>query len=118
SSSEKRDNIDQYIDRIIKGIRAQREKNGPVKLLLFFHGGLNSRAQALQRAARDISTIEHDPTVEKDNIYPIFVNWQTSLYASYRDHLLFVHNGQDLYDRGAALWPFELASDLVRVAGD
>lgn len=105
-----------YFDDIIAGIEEHRKKHGRVKLLLFFHGGLNSRGAALARAAKNLADMQASD--EDKDIYPIFVNWETGLYASYRDHLLFVHNGQDTYAKGAALWPFELAGDLVRAVTD
>jgi len=98
-----------YIDRIIGEIR-ERRKHGPVKLLFFFHGGLNTRAAALARAANHIQRMQHD----EPDIYPIFVNWQTSLTASYKDHLFWIRKGHDTSNWGLVLTPVQAVTDLAR----
>jgi hypothetical protein len=60
---------DAYIKRILDEIANRKQRGGKVKVLFFFHGGLNSRAGALDRAAKDIVRINHD----RKDIYPIFV---------------------------------------------
>lgn len=113
--------FEQYVQSILAGIQAHRARQADhkVRIMFFFHGGLNSRAAALNRAQEQILAM-CKPAVEGGNpaIYPIFVNWHTSLYASYRDHLFFVTKGQDTYSPGAALWPFKLASDVSHFAFD
>lgn len=101
---------DAYIGNLIASIKRDKAAKGHVKLLFYFHGGLNSRDAAIDRAARDLKEI-HD---QQADVYPIFVNWQTSLYASYKDHLLWIRKGQNTYEKGAALWPFMLAADIAR----
>ncbi|HWS73408.1 MAG TPA: hypothetical protein VN605_14945 [Thermoanaerobaculia bacterium] len=107
--------FDAYIENILAGIKAHRDKYGSARIIFFFHGGLNSRSAALQRAQEQIAAMKEP--VEKGgrpDLYPIFVNWQTSLYASYKDHLLFVTKGQDTYRDGVFLAPFKFASDVSR----
>jgi len=103
-----------YIDNIIAGIREQKAIYGHVRILFFFHGGLNTRASALARAAHDIATARSDD----ESLYPIFVNWQTSAYGSYIDHLLWIKKGQDTGSKGPLLAPFQLGNDLVSSAAD
>jgi pimeloyl-ACP methyl ester carboxylesterase len=81
--------VTDYIQNMMQGIEEHRRKHGSVKLLFFFHGGLNSRGEAIKRAAEHIQQMAHD----EPDLYPIFVNWQTSLYSSYWDHLWWVHKG-------------------------
>jgi hypothetical protein len=101
----------EYFQHVIDGIaRRKKEQNGRVEVLFFFHGGLNSRAAALQRAARQIVAMRQD----RPELYPVFVNWETSLPASYKDHLLWIRNGQDTYSAGTVLAPFVLLSDAGR----
>lgn len=109
--------FDQYIANILAGIKAHREKYGRARIIFFFHGGLNSRAAALERAEEQIAAMSK-PVKDggRPDVYPIFVNWQTSLYASYKDHLLFVTKGQDTYRGGVLLAPFKLGSDVSRAA--
>jgi hypothetical protein len=103
---------DEYIDTIIRAIRARKQQDKNVKVIFFFHGGLNSRSAALQRAGSHIARILRD----RPDLYPIFVNWQTSLYASYKDHLVTVHKGHET-PRWSAL-PLgiaEVGTDLARM---
>lgn len=103
-----------YVRDVIEEIRRQKIKNGRARLLFFFHGGLNSRAAALKRAAHDIAAMNADD----EKLYPIFVNWQTSAYGSYIDHLFWIKNGQDVGSKGPFLAPFQITNDLIRSAGD
>jgi hypothetical protein len=99
-----------YRANVVQGIR---DTPGPVELLFFFHGGLNSRTGALQRAATDILRMKCEKRDQP--LYPIFVNWQTSLPASYKDHLISVHKGHEALAPARVLaWPFQLGSDLAR----
>jgi hypothetical protein len=106
-----------YVQHILDGIEEHRAKQPDkrVKILLFFHGGLNTRRQALERAQTEILQMRK-PAVDggRPDIYPIFIAWQSSLSASYRNHLLFVTKGQDTYKAGVLLAPFKLANDIVR----
>jgi hypothetical protein len=104
----------EYLQQVIDGIVRRKQKEGQVKVLFFFHGGLNSRAAALARAARQIVAMRAD----RPDLYPVFVNWETSLPASYKDHLLWIRNGQDTYSAGLVLTPFVLASDVGRTVLD
>ncbi len=99
-----------YFHRILEAIARSRADHPRAQVLFFFHGGLNSRAAALKRAAEQLVLIRQ----ERADIYPIFVNWETSLPASYKDHLLWVRNGQDTYQSGALVTPFVLVSDISR----
>jgi pimeloyl-ACP methyl ester carboxylesterase len=102
---------DAYIDRIVAAVRARKQVEKHVKLLFFFHGGLNTRSGALQRAGEHIAKMFAD----RPDLYPIFVNWQTSLYASYKDHLLAIHKGHEaLGVVGPALAPAQLTTDVAR----
>jgi hypothetical protein len=104
----------EYFQRVIDGIVRRKQEAGRVEVLLFFHGGLNTRATALKRAARQIVAMR----AERPELYPVFVNWETSLPASYKDHLLWIRNGQDTYKTGVILTPFVLLSDVTRSALD
>jgi hypothetical protein len=110
SGAAKSSLFDEYVQNILDGIEAHRKQHGRARIIFFFHGGLNSRSAALERAQEQIAAMKK----EAPDLYPIFVNWQTSLYASYKDHLLFVTKGQDTYSDGRLLFPFKLAGDLSR----
>ncbi|MEJ2232110.1 MAG: hypothetical protein P8X46_13135, partial [Nitrospirales bacterium] len=71
-----------------------------VQVLFFVHGGLNTQVGSLERIVGE----GPDPTrkkqplhnliMEETPFYPIFINWQSSLRASYFDHLLYVRQGE------------------------
>jgi pimeloyl-ACP methyl ester carboxylesterase len=108
----KYESYDAYIDHILASITEHRQglAGKPLRVVFFFHGGLNSRAQALGRAEEQIIRMK----TEKPDVYPIFVNWQTSLPSSYWDHLKFVTKGQDTYRSGAVLLPIKAGNDAAR----
>lgn len=107
--------FDTYVNNILAGIEEHRAQapDHRLQLIFFFHGGLNSRNAALDRAQKQIAAMSGNRS-----LYPIFVNWQTSLYASYKDHLLFVTKGQDTYRGGALLAPFKFGGDVGRFVFD
>ena len=102
------DTEEEYFRRVIDGIERRQKEKGRVEVLFFFHGGLNTRAAALERAAEQIVAMRKD----KPDLYPVFVNWETSLPASYKDHLLWLRNGQDTYRSGLVLAPFVFLGDV------
>lgn len=103
--------VTDYIQNMMQGIEEHRRKHGSVHLLFFFHGGLNSRGAAIKRAAEHIQQMAHD----EPDLYPIFVNWQTSLYSSYWDHLVWVHKGHQTPRWSAApLAVGEAVGDFIR----
>lgn len=104
---------DAYLQRMVDAIDAEHQGK-PVHLLFFFHGGLNSRAAALDRAKRHILKI----AAEQPDIYPIFVNWQTSLPASYYDHLFKIPKGHDVGKAALLLSPAQAATDLARTIAE
>lgn len=85
------------------------------KLLIFVHGGLNERTDAMKRAK------ELRSEILCAGYYPIFVIWNTFLLSSYSDHLLYVRQGEDW--RVGGPWkqfggmifaPFYLLADVGR----
>lgn len=79
------------------------------KVLIFIHGGLNTQTGTIERA-NDLYK-----KIEKSCSFPIFVNWQSSLLSSYRDHLFNIRQGK--WRDGwhwISLAPFYLIEDLMR----
>lgn len=105
--------FEEQLHDMVKNIRI-RIPERKRKVLIFVHGGLNTQAETVQRAAALRSEIE------KDGYYPIFVNWQSSLVTSYKDHLVHIRQGEFW---GHTTWgtvaglvtsPFYLAADVAR----
>jgi hypothetical protein len=63
-------------------------RNNKKQILIFAHGGLNTQVGTVERARELMQEIP------KDAYYPIFINWQSSLFSSYFDHLVFIRQGE------------------------
>src|SRR5215831_13263476 len=85
------------------------------KILLYIHGGLNSSIDSLSTVTDPIEDqkdrVEH---IIAQDYYPIFINWDSSLWSSYFDYLLFVRQGQRRPWWGPLTFPFVLVSDVGR----
>ncbi len=91
-----------HIANIIQSAKQQalNHNQSKVQLLFFIHGGLNTQVGSLER----IIDKGHDPDKNNQTLfdlittespfYPVFINWQSSLRASYLDHLLYVRQGE------------------------
>ena len=106
-----RESYQSHLDGVFAGMEAfrkERVKEGKQpKLLIFVHGGLNTQTTTIERVKESYQQIE------KAGYYPIFINWQSSLFSSYRDHLLWVRQGQ-WRDWGPIISPFYLIGDVLR----
>jgi len=93
-----------HVEEIVGGIRAGNAS----RILIYIHGGLNSQSGSIQNAHRLL------PFIEKEGLYPLFINWQSSLGSSYVDHLLFIRQGKDRGWKSVFLSPFYFMIDLSR----
>ena len=102
-ASLKQDHYKQHIKKVIDSAIAHfgtPEKETKKKLMIFVHGGLNTQYGAIERAAEKRLILKGDKIslgefIKKSTeYYPIFINWQSSLRASYMDHLLNVRQGE------------------------
>lgn len=100
---------DAYIDDMFEGLADFCQHKEPCKLLLFFHGGLNTRKGAVQRATDLTDRIE-----QESNSYPIFINWRSSLFSSWWDHVAHVHKGIWTGGKTTFLAPYFIAVDEVK----
>ncbi len=110
---------DHYIDNVfadlVKFCARKREEQGGkpseekknCQMLMFFHGGLNTKKGTVQRA------VDLDETIDRAGYYPLFVNWSSSLWSTWWDHLAYVHKG--IYTKYTVpFFPYVLAADEVR----
>lgn len=88
------------------GVDVSTGPPGPV-LLLFIHGGLNSPAGTVRRASR-VAT-----PMLASGVYPLFVNWDSSLLSSYLEHACLLWQGHHGTLKCAFL-PLEVAHDFAR----
>ena len=101
-----------YLDAMIKHINAKapRDENGRRKVLIFTHGGMNRRKDAVVRAATIAPKLH-----KEDKYYPIFIAWNSEPFSCYGEHLLRVRQGQKrdpIY--GFLTSPFYFIADLAR----
>jgi hypothetical protein len=77
------------------------------ELVVFIHGGNNSHAERIGRAAR------LPDAMKRDGVYPVFVCWDSGLFNSYWEHLVWVRRGNRDYKNLAPLEaPLYLVSDI------
>ena len=83
----------------------------PPKITIFIHGGLNNPKSTVRRAASLYDVIK------RDGAYPVFVNWDSSLWNSLGHHYFFVRNGR--WNPDAATWTSGIVffADFVRALG-
>jgi pimeloyl-ACP methyl ester carboxylesterase len=115
--------LDKLFDAMLNGTKEKEgrdkaptkcEKSGPDgrevckrRLLIFVHGGLNTQVGTVERAVQLVTKIP------RDDHYPIFINWQSSLWSSYSNHLFDVRQGESP-GWGPILSPFYFIYDVAR----
>lgn len=67
-------------------------------ILLFIHGGMNTAKSSVERV------VTRSEEILKDGIYPIFINWDSSLTSSYLDHLTNLRQGRLAEDWCCGAW--------------
>jgi len=65
--------------------------NGEREILVFIHGGLNEEADYIKRVHEQYDLILNG----NEKMYPIFINWLSSGYDSYKDHLVSIRQGKE-----------------------
>ncbi|MCC5848660.1 MAG: hypothetical protein JJU29_11240 [Verrucomicrobia bacterium] len=114
------DREEKYVQAVAENIKRQLEDGRDV--VVYIHGGLNLQRTSMERAA----ALRDWPTGPRSSSEPYIlpINWQSSLYSSYRDNLFFIREGKDYRDRGggSVLWgvltsPIVLFRDTVGMVG-
>lgn len=85
------------------------------KVLIFVHGGLNTQVASLERvsAAGDGRGPMYREIADA-GFYPIFINWQSSLFSSYYEQLMYIRQGQKLRRFGPVTAPVTFGVDVAR----
>ncbi len=106
-----------HIKNVLKGLQEHKEEGRPHKVLIHVHGGLNFQTGTVERA------IELSQDIMKDtDAYPVFINWQSSFFPSYWNHLTHIRQAEDWsqapWSQGwaYATAPFYLGADVARSA--
>jgi len=107
------DQYDRYLGKLTQAMRSYAATNGQVgtkrtnELVIFVHGGMNRPDVGVKRA------VALTDVMLKDDVYPIFVNWNSSFCSSYLEHIWRVRRGNADYKGWAPLLaPFYFLSDL------
>lgn len=110
-----------HINTILKGID-QAEPSRQRKLMIFIHGGMNTQVESLERLYDPFDPQEKKSRVElikEAGYYPIFINWKSSLWSSYVEHLLRIRQGQRWsrwagWPSALVVFPIDVTRSLVR----
>lgn len=77
---------------IINGIRNfPKNEDGEIDVLIYVHGGLNTKKNALDRVQEKYRLIKY---AKKEKRYPIFINWRSGPITTYSSHLLRIRQGE------------------------
>ena len=88
--------------------------NGKRQLLLYIHGGMKFQVSSVENAAELYKYMAS----RKAPVYPIFINWQSSFFSTYWDHIAHIRQGQYWTGKGTILLvPLWVISDVVRAVG-
>jgi hypothetical protein len=96
---------DRQLDQMIESIRKSKRK----KIMIYVFGGMNS-VDSMVDSAEEIGQAIYSKT----DYYPIFINWESTLFECYLDHLFMIRRGAKSYTFGPALSPFYLTVDIGR----
>ncbi len=110
------------------------EKSTPIKLLVYFHGGLNKYKHTDQRMESQIGSIMKGlPKTKFQNVkvgdnslpitqhwqFPVFVSWPSSALDTYKEHLLELREGRRVAPSLSYFSsPIILIEDLVTSVGE
>ena len=119
---EAQDEYRQHVDLIFKAIHASEpptrcpdvEHPGRKRVLVYVHGGLISYGGGLTSVTRMLNQPEDDRRIQ-DCFFPVFVNWRSSLFSSYSDHLFAVRQGRRQAGLARATAPFAFLDDLFNL---
>jgi len=81
-----------FYDQVLTGIRNYpKNANGEIEVLIYVHGGLNTKKNSLKRAQEKYKAIKYAGV---ENKYPIFVNWRSGPITTYSSHLARIRQGE------------------------
>jgi len=94
-----------HVNSIINSIK----KSGKTNILIFVFGGMNSLDATLKK-----SYILANAITNTSDYYPILINWESSLFDAYYEHLMWNRRGLDSVYLGPPLAPFYFIADIGR----
>lgn len=104
-----------HLEPMFSSMDAFFAKNKSKKIVIYVHGGLNTRGGTLERVAKKSQWGEPlYKEILNSKQHPVFINWNSGLLSSYSDHLFSVRQGEDSPFLGALTWPVYLGMDILR----
>jgi hypothetical protein len=98
---------DAELDGIFASMETFCKTRKPCQILFYVHGGMNTQTGTVNRAAETYERIQNS------DVYPVFLNWNSSFPSSWWDHLAKVRKG--LWSNGnIVVSPYILASDQLQ----
>ena len=88
------------------GSATSRSDGGRKEILIFIHGGLNTNKVSLGRTKELLGKIPSNCR------FPIFVNWRSGPFSSYKDHLIRLRQGAEGGFLAKLSSPIYFATDL------
>ena len=104
-NTEQRYDLTEHIHKIIQNIK----NKGQDSLLIYVHGGMVGIKESLGDTERQVQIID-----STSNFYPIYVNWESSMFDAYIEHLFYIRQGKYSPVMGPISSPFYLIADLGR----
>ena len=89
--------------------RKNRNTSNKKEIFLFIHGGLNTNETSFERTRKLLGRDDF----ASDCRFPIFVNWRSGPFSSYKDHLIKVRRGKDGGLLAKLTSPLYSATDLA-----
>ncbi len=111
-----------HMDRVLTGITqwGSDSTDRTRKIMLFIHGGMNTQVGSLRRMTEEFE--DEKTRIElskKAGYYPIFINWRSSLWSSYFEHLWETRQGERWpwyagIPSAMIIFPVDVTRSLVR----
>lgn len=109
--------IQQHVDGLKNPAAASRTGpagqvgcDGVLRLMIFVHGGMNTRTASIERMEKML--VENDK-LPATCYYPVFINWQSGLLSSTVDDLFRLRFGHPSWSFGIASSPFVIAGRMI-----
>ena len=82
------------------------------EILIFIHGGLNTNTTSLRRT----KDLLFKKSLTNKCRFPIFINWRSGPFSSYKDHLISIRQGTDGGLLAKATSPLYFVTDIAQAA--
>ncbi len=112
TSSECEANLTTFNSSKDKKLPVEFMRGAKVKILVYFHGGLNTYKESDERMEDQLKTIEDEKT---DWHYPIYISWPSNVGGTILEHWFENREGRwtPWYKSGLVSSPFIIFEDLV-----